>query len=171
MSYDLLVFRTRPGRDPEEVYEEESELEEEGGAAAEPADDPLLDEYDERIEAAIEGSGTCCRSAGHIMINLSYGIDEAQMRAAFSKLAAVLAEAAGQGEKGGFTIYDLQLDRAIDPQADLEAMLESAEHTRARLRELGIPPGSSAGSKANAPAPGSPDPPAPQPRRPWWRFW
>lgn len=171
MSYDLMLFRTRPGRHPEEVYEEEIELEEEGGAAAEPNDDPLLDEYAERIEAAIEASGTCDRSAGHIMINMSYGVDEAQADAAFADLAVVLAEAAGQGEKGGFTIYDPQLDRAIDPRRDLREMLQATEFGRSTLRDLGLGPGRSGGPKAHEPTPSRPDSPASQPRRPWWRFW
>ena len=156
MSYDLYLYRVPPGRDPEEVFDEEMELEESGDDAS--TDDPELERYASEIEQVLGDDATCYRSARHLAINIPYHFEGAEAQRLYSRVAECLHRACAEG---GLTVYDPQEGRVIDPRRDLQSMLHSNERGRAMMREIEAPSRSAPTSRAG------PNPPG----KPWWRFW
>lgn len=154
MSYDLYVFRTPADRDPEEVFDEEMAIEEEGG---ETIDDAELDACCDAVHVALGDAGTCDRCGGHVSINIAYH-DAAAQQPFISRLADCLHRTATQR---GLTIFDPQEGRAIEPQRDLRTILGGVDRGVRIMRDLHegqepstVPPQSTTLKK-----------------KPWWRFW
>jgi len=162
MSYDLIVYRTPPGRDPEEVFEQEMEAEE-VGARSEPTDDPGLDRCDAEIQQAIGDDAVTDRCCSHLTINIPYHFEGAQAQRLFSALAQCLHRACTED---GLTVYDPQDGRVLSPQRDLASMLRGNERGREIVRDVealrGSPPERDTKDSYGFTV---------EEKKPWWRFW
>lgn len=132
MSYDLYVYRTPPGRDPEQVIEELIEAEE----TLTPLDldeDPAMDRWFAEIEAVVDAFGAANRETGFLAINIPYHDSGREAQRIFDRLAALLQRACIQG---GLTVFDPQEGRVINPRRDLGMMLRGNERGVRIVREV-----------------------------------
>ncbi len=132
MSYDLIVYRTPSGRDPEDVFEEEMEAEE-AGVSHEPIQDQGLDRCRAMIEQ-LAGDRVVCNLCGrHLNIDIPYHYEGAEAQQLMREIAQCLERAC---REDGLTVYDPQVGRALSPQRDLAVMLRSHERGTGIVRDV-----------------------------------
>ena len=157
MSYDIYLFRTPPGRDAQEVFDELMEREESG--IGEPPEEPDADvaRYSSNLEEALGDDGVCDASQSYVTINIPYHHEGPAAKRLFGKVIECLRQA---HDEAGLSAFDPQLGREIDFAQDFGDILKINDRT---MRVVGDMTPRKSGTDYKFEVEPT--------KKPWWRFW
>ena len=157
MSYDLFVFKPRPGENPIDTIDELQGIDEEADWIASPDASNPLNEFAVLFESSLDDVAMCDVSdyVAHVMIPYHYDGREAQ--AVFGSVLECVREAA---TRWGLVAFDPQTGEMVDLDRGCEPMLQKQQWGRNVVREM-----------EQADRDSSMHPKRDRPRKPWWRLW